>query len=268
MANPALGGRFEFGRVIERTFKTVAQNFVTFLLLSALLTGIPAIVGGWFALHYRLGLRGLLTGAAVPPLAAVTSGFGLVAAIGVVNAIATAVLQAALIYGTVAFLNGRRADFGECVAVGLRYCLWLIVLVIVMGFAELFGFVFFIVPGVMMMLAWIVAVPVLVVERKGVFGSIGRSAELTRNHRWAILGLVFLYAIVSSIIQQALGATVIAAMRANAFSPVVLTSQLIITTLARIVFGVVSTAGVASIYYELRSAKEGIGPEALASVFD
>jgi len=31
---------------------------------------------------------------------------------------------------------------------------------------------------------------------------------------------------------------------------------------------VIASAGVASIYYELRSIKEGIGPEALASVFD
>jgi hypothetical protein len=31
---------------------------------------------------------------------------------------------------------------------------------------------------------------------------------------------------------------------------------------------VIASAGVASIYYELRSTKEGIGPEALAAVFD
>jgi hypothetical protein len=32
--------------------------------------------------------------------------------------------------------------------------------------------------------------------------------------------------------------------------------------------GIISSAGTASIYFELRSIKEGIGPEALAAVFD
>ena len=35
-----------------------------------------------------------------------------------------------------------------------------------------------------------------------------------------------------------------------------------------ILSGVVASAGVAALYYELRSAKEGAGPEVLASLFD
>jgi hypothetical protein len=39
-------------------------------------------------------------------------------------------------------------------------------------------------------------------------------------------------------------------------------------SVVRIFTSMVSTAGVATIYYELRSVKEGVGPEQLASVFD
>jgi hypothetical protein len=45
--------------------------------------------------------------------------------------------------------------------------------------------------------------------------------------------------------------------------PVILASAL-----AQMINAILSAAGTASIYYELRQIKEGIGPEALASVFD
>ena len=54
----------------------------------------------------------------------------------------------------------------------------------------------------------------------------------------------------------------IAAAAANTW-PVILASAL-----AQMINAILSAAGTASIYYELRQIKEGIGPEALASVFD
>ena len=40
-----------------------------------------------------------------------------------------------------------------------------------------------IVPGLIVYVMLCVALPVCLIERKGVFASIGRSAELTRGHR-------------------------------------------------------------------------------------
>ena len=44
--------------------------------------------------------------------------------------------------------------------------------------------------------------------------------------------------------------------------------RLISSTITAIIYVVIAAAGIASIYYELRVIKEGIGPEALAAVFD
>jgi len=40
-----------------------------------------------------------------------------------------------------------------------------------------------------------------------------------------------------------------------------------LTGLVRAVLGLIGAAGIASIYYELRLVKEGVGPEQLAAVF-
>lgn len=267
MANLAPSARFDFGRVIERTFQAIGENFVVFLLLSVIFTGIPAVLAGWLTMNYaRVGLSPAGAGAA--GLATLGGRFLFVFLAAIINAVAAAILRAAVVHGTISFLNGRRAEFSETISAGLRAWFWLILLAIVTGVAELVGFVFLIVPGVMMMLAWIVAVPALVVERKDVFGSMGRSADLTRNHRWAILGLVLVYVIAASMIQLAMTSATTVLVAGQALVERTMIIQVVINPVLRVLFGVVTAVGVASIYYELRSVKEGIGPEALAAVFD
>jgi hypothetical protein len=268
MANLAPSTRFDFGRVVERTFRAVGQNLVVFLLLSALLSALPIAIGGWLTVSNAGALRNLASGNGGAFLAALGASGGMFGVTAILGAVAHAILQAALIYGTVVHLNGRRADFGACISVGLRSCLWLVLLGIVVGLGEIAGFIFLVVPGIIVMLAWIVAAPALVVERRGIFGSMGRSADLTRNHRWAIFGLVLIYTIATGVVRQALSSAVQAAVATDPFSPQFLIGQLITSAPLQIVVSVISAAGVASIYYELRSAKEGIGPEALAAVFD
>jgi glycerophosphoryl diester phosphodiesterase family protein len=253
--------RFDIGRVIERTFGSLGRNLRVFLLLAVLLAGVPALLIAVLVTSAGVHMAGSPTAGAISLLTA--SGL-----VGLVRAIAGFVLQAAIVYGAVADLNGRRAEFAECLSSGLRNWFWLLLLAIVMAVAEVFGFLLLIVPGVIMAVAWIVAVPSQVVERTGVFGAMGRSAELTRGHRWAILGLVIIF-LIASVVIQALVQGVLAAA-AIGLSPSagktigVIVAQPILT----VVTSLIGAAGVASIYYELRSAREGIGPEALAAVFD
>jgi hypothetical protein len=122
-----------------------------------------------------------------------------------------------------------------------------------------------------MALAWIVAVPAEVVERTGIFAAFGRSADLTRNHRGAIFGLAIAYWLVIWIIAMVAGVTVMALTfrggNAGAFGGERV-GLAIFMTAYQVVLGALGATGVASVYYELRSIKEGIGPEALASVFE
>ena len=123
-----------------------------------------------------------------------------------------------------------------------------------------------IVPGFMLMTAWTVSVPVLVVEHKGILDSFSRSAELTRGHRWSIFGIIVVFYVCLFIVEFA----------ARPFFGVAMVSRLsgmpvaylLFNTLIGVITSVIAATGVACIYYELRTAKEGIGPEQLASVFE
>jgi hypothetical protein len=115
------------------------------------------------------------------------------------------------------------------------------------------------------MAAWSVAIPVRVIERKPIFEVFGRSWQLTSGYRWPILGLFIIVGIGSAVLQFALlPLQGIMASSTVGGSVVFLAAATIVGILVSM-FGA-TMAGV--MYYELRSAKEGIGPEALAAVFD
>lgn len=257
--------RFELGRVIERTFASIARNFAVFALLALLLAGVPAaLTGGLLALAATGATPTSVTAGDSGLIAVGASAFGITYFVG---AIAAFVLRGAIVYGAVADLNGRRASFGECLSTGLRHVGWLFLLAIVVTVAEVFGFILLIVPGLMLATAWIVAVPAQVVERTGVFGAIQRSADLTRGHRWPIFGLMVIFVLGSALV-QGVAAAATAPLAAASATTGAIVSQVVIQPLATTVTALVAAVGVASIYFELRSAREGIGPEALAAVFD
>jgi hypothetical protein len=267
-ATTTTSGAFDIGRVVQRTFAATGENLGVFLGLSALLSGLPAALVGWvtYSLTHSLGIApGIPRGFDPTALSGVLGGGALA---GFLSFLAGLTLQAAIIHGTVAYLNGRRAGFGECLANAARHLLPLFLLAIVMGVAEVVGFMFFVFPAAMMAMAWIVAVPALVSERTGVFGALGRSGDLTRRHRWAIFGLAIVYWIVYLVFQQVLATVIMTFSASTASLGGLMLGPIVSGVLMTVAGQVIASAGVASIYYELRSTKEGVGPEALAAVFD
>ena len=256
---------FQMGRVVTRTFSVIGANIVTFSLL-AFIVAVPLVAATLVSSTSALSL---------------TQGFG-IRAVGLfgfgwlVSFIGLFFLQAALVHGTVVSLNGKRPSFGECLSTGLSNFLPLIVIAIIETIAFFFGFLLLIVPGIMLLVRWSVVVPARVVERTGVMRSLGRSAELTRGSSWPIFGLLIVFVLLQIAVGIVFGAfsgmsfapkppgqAVIDAANAN-LNPV----HLLSSVLAQMINSVIGAAGVASIYYELRVIKEGIGPETLAAVFD
>ena len=81
------------------------------------------------------------------------------------------------------------ASVGELFGLVAPRLLALFLLSIVVGVLVWIGLLFFIVPGVILALMWIVSTPAMMVENKGVFESMSRSSELTKNNRMRILGV-------------------------------------------------------------------------------
>ena len=61
------------------------------------------------------------------------------------------------------------------------------------------GFVFFIIPGIVLFLAFELVCPIAVLEGGSTTGILKRSYNLTKGHRWKILGVTFLMSVLLSI---------------------------------------------------------------------
>ena len=72
------------------------------------------------------------------------------------------VLQAAVVHGTVADLNGRRASFADCLATGLKHFFPLLLIALIYFLCVFIGLIFLIVPGIIVAVIMSVAVPVRV----------------------------------------------------------------------------------------------------------
>lgn len=187
----------------------------------------------------------------------------------VLGLIISALTQAALTRATVAESEGRKASMGESIAAGVRVLLPLIILSILLAVGVMIGFVFLIVPGVILYCMWAVAVPALVEERRGVFGSFGRSRELTRGARWKVFGILLVVLVVYWLLSAASGIFMVSSAdfadpQAAFQMPIgFIIVSLLVGTLVNLFWGMV----LASLYVELRDWKDGPGTEHLEQIF-
>jgi hypothetical protein len=250
-------GKLDIGRVIRELFSVLGRNFQTFAILAVLLTGIPTAV-----------IYGLQTNA-VANAANGNFGAGFFSSFlgGIFSLMTGLILQGTIIYGAVNDLNGRKVSVADSLRIGLNVFLPLLLIAILMGLAIGLGMVLLIVPGVMLAVAWCVAVPAFVVERCAVMDVFGRSAQLTRGNRWPIFGLFVIYIIIVLIIELVLG--VFGGLTNLAtFGGFPVITRLIVLPLINVAGALIGATGAAVLYVELRRVREGVGPEGLAAIFD
>jgi hypothetical protein len=255
--------RFEIGRVIRRMFSVVADNIVTFALLS-LLPSLSMAAIGVAAGSFGDGTNGFV----FPPFNTLV----LIVGLGLFYILSGVILQGGVVHGAVASLNGKRASAGDCLATGMKYAVPLFLIGLLMMLGIFAGAILLIVPGIILAMSWVAVGPACIVEHTGVFGSFKRSRELARGHRWAIFGLYLLVGLLMILIAMIFGALSLAlsgvpdSLPENAAGPAL--PELVGDVISTMVTSILGSALAASVYYELRQIKEGIGPEALASVFD
>jgi hypothetical protein len=158
-------------------------------------------------------------------------------------------------------MRGRDTSISDCLKVGLSNLLPILGVAVLQGLAIFVGLLFCAIPGLMAASMLAVAVPVAIEERRGVFAALSRSDELTAGYRWHIFGVLFFLGVISIGVGLVLGVLLL-----------VLASLPLLPTLLREAAGVVtsglSATAAAVMYYRLRSVKESIDIESLASVFD
>jgi hypothetical protein len=172
----------------------------------------------------------------------------------------TPITQAIVVYATFQDLCGRPFAITESFRRGLSRFFPIIGLSICWVIVITLGFVMLIVPGVLFLLMFLVALPACVVERLGPIESMTRSAELTKGHRWKVLGLLLLLALIVIGCSAILGAILL-------LWPGTAVSTIGIFVL-QVLFGAYESIIVAVLYSDLRMARDGIDLEQIAAVFD
>jgi len=254
---------FDMGRVVTRTFRVIGHNVSSFALLS-LIVAIPLVLINW-------RLASMPASAFSGPFAMYTDRYFV--PLQLLYFFSLFLLQASAIHATVIYLNGRGINLSESLRVAAAVFLQLLVITVLVLLGVMVGFALLFVPGMMLLIMWSVVVPACVVDRTGIIGSFGRSRQLTKGHRWAIFGLViafYLIFIVVGLVFAALAGIPLFSRKPEDLQIVLQPSftRAVSSILVSMATSTLGSTLVASIYYELRVLKDGIGPQALASVFD
>ena len=136
------------------------------------------------------------------------------------------------------------------------------------GVAQLGGLVLLvgglIVVAVLATMLWVV-IPAAIIERAGVFASLGRSRFLTHGHRWAIFGIFALFFIAEFAVGWVAGQIAVPRFPTSIddFVPLFLAIWVISAF-----FGALRAVFAGVGYFLLRADREGTNVDALAAVFD
>lgn len=235
--SPPFRQPFTLGSILGEAFSIYKANFLAFVVITALVS-IPAIVAVLIlAKNPLVGLIAALIGMVTGPIGA-----------------------GAITYGVYEYLSGRQTTIADCLRVGFSKVLPVIGVALLTGIIVAAGMVACVVPGLIALTVFAVAVPVAIQERVGVMDALRRSSSLTEGHRWDVFGVLFVLGIISFCVGIPIGLIFVFAGHPER-------AQLV-GQIAQIFVGGLSATVPAVMYYRLRSAKESIDVRDIASVFD
>ena len=248
--------KLQLGLVIGGTFHAIRRNWPWMLMLGLPLAFAPRALSYWL-----LGLQ------AVRAMYHPGTVWALIFSelVGVaVDLVPGAIFAALVCLGLAARLHGQRP------AAGLRWIPSLLLGAVVGAIGEMLGFLLLVVPGFILGFAWAVFTPVLVLERKGPIGSLRRSANLTRSHRWTIAGVWLISWLIYLAIFYGAGlpARALWLAASPAARPWIYWGAYGAGAFAGMLYTLVWRTAAAIMYFEIVRLKSGAPAEGLAAVFD
>ena len=125
---------------------------------------------------------------AVAIVEAVAAGDLLLGSLAVVLSLAVSTLYQGMVVGLVDDIRDGRRDYsiGELMRSVAPVVLPLLGAGFLAGIGIVGGFFLLVVPGLYLLTVWAVIAPVIVVERRKVFGAFGRSRQLVRDNGWPV----------------------------------------------------------------------------------
>ena len=250
-----------FGEILDGTFSLYRRNFASFYL-TALLPYLPLMLL-WIALVFLVPAGGSREVAA-----------GIVQVVSVPYLLVVGLLvSAALTRMAASAYQGEPVSRGAAFRVAARRAFPLLGASILAGIVIVLGFVLFVVPGVLAMIALFAIVPVCVLEGRGAVESLGRSRALARGAWGRIFGVGFILSLIvyipSMVVWGVALAVLIPQMAAQAASvapgaaPVMATMQVLQLLVSAITVPFLMT-GLVLLYFDRRVRAEGLDLEMAA----
>lgn len=225
-----MNAKLDTGRVFERIFSLYGSQF-TLLIPVALLLFIPVAL-----------VNGLLLSGGGNALGVLVS-----ALLGVV---ATYWYQGMVVEATRDILDGRRDhSVGSLFSSAAPFIVPLLLAGILAGIGVAIGFVLLIIPGLFLITIWAVIVPVIVIERRGVIESFGRSRELVRGSGWQVFGVIVVLFLALFLIRALLQAVI------GGISDESFVGYAIADLISNVLFVPLTALAATVIYVELRRVK-------------
>jgi hypothetical protein len=247
-------GYFSIGDVLTRAWTLLTANLLFFIGVTAI---VYAVVIGVVAVAVGIAIAAGVAGGNSSGAQVV---IGIMIFVGAIFALAAVMAsQAALLFGAFQYLRGIPVRIGESLRRGMGRIWPLIGLGLLSGLAMGFAFILLIVPCIILMCMWFVAVPACVVEGLGPIESMSRSAALTKGFRWHVLGIAALVFF---------GRLVITQLVQLGLAPVNSVLAAIAGVLVSTFLALYGYCAVIMTYHDLRVAKEGVDTTQIASVFD
>lgn len=267
------GYRFQLGDAVGKTLTIWFQNFLPFALISLVLYIPVALFGLWYIESGGEALS--------------TRTYTLLATI--LSELMGQFLVAALMFGVVERLRGRKASIGASIGRGLPRVGSVVVVAILTGApflviqwamsgrsstgevaAGAMIALVLVIPALIYMTMVAVAVPAAVVENPGTLGlgALGRSFRLTSGRRWAVFGSYFVIGLVLAAGGFVIGLVAFAVWGGRISEAMQGTGFFLGVTALQALLQPASATLPAVMYYQLRRDKEGVDVEEIAAVFD
>lgn len=242
------------GEILDVSFTLYRRHFVPLAAVALVCSGVPVLLNMF-----------------IQASGGVLQNLPLVLVYYVVFAALSAIATAATVFIVSESYLGRPIDAGTAMRRAAPYIMKILVCSVLTAIVVFLGFLFFVIPGIILVVGLILAVPALVIEPQlGSGAALSRSWELTRGSRWRIFGLLLVVVILLYIPIAAIGGLMaVFVPGAGSFltSPSVTVSVVAVAIggLVQIFIYPLFYCVLTVAYYDLRVRKEGFDLELLAS---
>jgi hypothetical protein len=187
--------------------------------------------------------------------AIVAGSFVLTLTLGLAVSIVAATLYQGMVVNLVKDIQDGRRDNSvqDLIDAAWPVVLPLIGAGILAGIAIAIGFLFLLVPGLILLTIWSVIAPVIVVERSGVTDAFGRSRRLVKGNGWQVFGVIVVVFLITAIVAIVLGA--IGTAISGGFG-----MHLLVNLIASTVTAPIGALAASTIYFGLLRIKEASAP--------